>query len=88
MCLSIFYHLKYRARDPDYHLHYNLANLSRCFHYFKCFQDLVIYPLQKESVEHYFIEEISADLTAATVMEGLGTSLAEHCRVHHQVVVK
>ena len=85
MTLNIFFFkasLRRKAVSSSHVLPYNLANLSRSHHYFKCFQDLVLHPLFKESTGpgHYFIEEISRDLTANKVLEGLGCSMAEHLR--------
>ena len=90
LCQNINNHLVNKSRSPDYHLRYNLANLQKSFPYLRCFQDLVLYPLVKENIgpAHYFIEEVSSDLTASTVMEGLGMSLSEYYRVHHGLSVK
>ena len=83
MCENI---MKYRNSK----LGYNLAQLSKTFHYFECFQDLVLYPLVPEPTGpgHYFIEEVSPDLTVSTVMEGLGMSMKEYYRVHHQTKIR
>ena len=79
-----------KTRSSDYHLRYNLANLQRSFPYLRCFQDLVLYPLVQENTgpAHYFIEEVSSELTASTVMDGLGMSLGEYYRVHHEINIK
>ena len=82
MCELINDYVRRKAIHSSHVLPYKLANLSRSHHYFKCFQDLVLHPLFKESTgpSHYFIEEISRDLTANKVLEGLGCSMAEHLR--------
>ena len=77
-------------RYKNTNLVYNLAQLSKTFSYFQCFQDLVLYPLVLETTGpgHYFIEEVSPDLSVSTVMEGLGMSMKEYHKVHHQTKIK
>ena len=90
MCHNIHKHHVNKSRSPDYHLRYNLADLQRGFPYLRCFQDLLLYPLVPENTgpAHYFIEEVSSELTASTVMDGLGMSLSDYYRVHHEIIVK
>ena len=90
MCENISNHLLNKSRSSEYHLRYNLAHLQRRFPYIRCFQDLVLHPLVKEATgpTHYFIEEVSSELTASTVMDGLGMSMSDYYRVHHGASVQ
>lgn len=86
MCELVEENLKSRSEDPAIHLEYNLSNISKSFHYLRTFQDLVLYSQTKDPLR-YFIEEIS-EMTASTVMDGLGCSMAEHARVYVGLTVE
>ena len=68
MCEKILNYQARKACDSNYHLLYNLARLQASHQYLQTFHDLVLYPLVQESTgpSHYFIEEVSQQLTAST----------------------
>ena len=53
------------------------------------FQDLVLFPVAGETkgAENYFVEEVS-DMTASTVMKGLGMPMTEFYQTHHQLTIR
>ena len=54
------------------------------------YQDLVLYPLYESAAgpSHFFVEEISSDLSAESLMVGMGMTFKEYYQVHHQMTVK